>query len=100
MAEKRHPLFPNIPTLKEQTGIDWTMAAWRGVVAPKGLPDDIAQKLTSALKQVYDSAEFKDFMNQRGFGMVYASGEQFGTFMSESNDSLGKVMKAVGIARQ
>jgi tripartite-type tricarboxylate transporter receptor subunit TctC len=51
------------------------------------------------LKQVYDSAEFKDFMSQRGFGMVYASGEQFGTFMSESNDSLGKVMKAVGIAR-
>ena len=38
MAEKRNPLFPNIPTLKEQTGIDWTMAAWRGIVAPKGLP--------------------------------------------------------------
>ena len=56
------------------------------------------QKLTAALKQVYDSAEFKDFMNQRGFGMIYASGEQFGTFMAESNDSLGKVMKAVGIA--
>jgi tripartite-type tricarboxylate transporter receptor subunit TctC len=98
MAEKRNPLFPDIPTLKEQTGIDWTMAAWRGIVAPKGLPDEIAQKLTTALKQVYDSAEFKDFMSQRGFGMIYASGEQFGTFMSESNDSLGKVMKAVGIA--
>ena len=39
-------------------------------------------------------------MNQRGFGMIYASGEQFGNFMAESNDSLGKVMKAVGIARQ
>ena len=75
------------------------MAAWRGIAAPKGLPDDIAQKLTAALKKVYDSAEFKDFMDQRGFGMIYASGEQFGTFMAESNDSLGKVMKAVGIAR-
>ena len=64
----------------------------------QGLPEDIGQKLTAALKG-YDSAEFKDFMNQRGFGMIYASGEQFGTFMAESNDSLGKVMKAVGIAR-
>jgi tripartite-type tricarboxylate transporter receptor subunit TctC len=100
MAERRNPLFPNIPTLKEQTGIDWTMAAWRGIVAPKGLPQDISQKLTTALKEVYDSAEFKDFMNQRGFGTIYASGEQFGNFMAESNDSLGKVMKAVGIARQ
>ena len=83
-----------------EEGYDVPVSQYRAVAAPKGLPDDIAQKLTSALKQVYDSAEFKDFMNQRGFGMVYASGEQFGTFMSESNDSLGKVMKAVGIARQ
>ncbi|UEM19298.1 tripartite tricarboxylate transporter substrate binding protein [Skermanella mucosa] len=100
MADKRNPLFPDIPTLKEQTGIDWTMAAWRGIVGPKGLPDDVSAKLTQALKDVYDSSEFKDFMNQRGFGMIYASGEQFGSFMAESNDSLGKVMKAVGIAKQ
>ncbi|EWY39347.1 twin-arginine translocation pathway signal protein [Skermanella stibiiresistens SB22] len=100
MAKERNPLFPNIPTLKEQTGIDWTMAAWRGIVGPKGLPQDVSDRLIKALKEVYDSSDFKDFMNQRGFGMIYASGDQFSNFMSESNESLGTVMKAVGIAKQ
>jgi len=100
MAKERSPTFPNVPTLKEATGIDWTMAAWRGIVAPKGAPQEVTDKLVPALKKVYDSAEFKDFMNQRGFGMIYAPKDEFKAFMAESNDSLGSVMKAVGIAKQ
>src|SRR5882672_12581402 len=30
MADKRAPLYPNVPTLKAATGSAWTMAAWRG----------------------------------------------------------------------
>src|SRR3954454_20034945 len=44
MAKERSPTFPNVPTLKEATGIDWTMAAWRGIVAPKGAPQEVTDK--------------------------------------------------------
>ncbi len=52
-------------------GIDYSTGAWRGIAAPKGLPQDIATKLTATLKKVYDSKEFKDFMTNRGFGTVW-----------------------------
>ena len=61
-----------MPTLKEATGLDWTIGAWRGIAGPKGLPQEVTDQLGAGLAKVYESQEFKDFMNQRGFGMVYA----------------------------
>ena len=52
-------------------GIDYSVGAWRGIAGPKGLPQPVADKLTAALKKVYDSKEFKDFMSSRGFGVVW-----------------------------
>src|SRR6188508_1594047 len=41
MSDKPAALYPNVPTLKEAVGSDWTMAAWRGIVAPKGIPAEV-----------------------------------------------------------
>ncbi len=98
MSAERNPTFPDVPTLKEATGLDWTVAAWRGIAGPKGMPDEVADKLVPLLKQIWDSQEFKDFMAQRGFGLVWGDPEEFHAFMAESDESLGAVMKAVGLA--
>ena len=50
------------------------------------------------LKEIHDSQEFRDFMAQRGFGVVWRDPEGFREYMAESNEALGSVMKAVGIA--
>ncbi|MFZ5783569.1 MAG: tripartite tricarboxylate transporter substrate binding protein [Pseudomonadota bacterium] len=99
MDAKPAALYPNVPTLKAATGSDWTLAAWRGIVAPKGLPKDIADKLLAALEKVHKSAEFNDFMKQRGFGVLWAPSAEFAAFMAKSDKDLGAVMKAVGIAK-
>ena len=92
-------LYPNLPTLKSQTGSDWTMAAWRGMAAPKGLPKDVETTLVTAIKKIYDSKEYKDFMASRGFGVVYLPPGEFATFMEKSTNDLGATMKAVGIVK-
>ncbi|WP_430398422.1 tripartite tricarboxylate transporter substrate binding protein [Ferrovibrio sp.] len=99
MDAKPSALYPNVPTLKSATGSDWTMAAWRGIAAPKGLPKDVADKLLAALKKVHDSKEFNDFMAQRGFGVIWAGPDDFAKFMAKSDKDMGEVMKAVGIAK-
>jgi tripartite-type tricarboxylate transporter receptor subunit TctC len=98
MSEERNPTFPDVPTLKEATGLDWTVAAWRGIAGPKGMPQEVSDKLVPLLRQIWDSQEFKDFMAQRGFGLVWGDPEEFHAWMAESDESLGAVMKAVGIA--
>jgi len=99
MDAKRSALYPNVPTLKEATGSDWAIGAWRGVAAPKGLPDDIRVKLEAAVKKVYDSKDYQDFMAQRGFGVIWGNGEEFAKFMARGDADMKKVMTAVGIAK-
>jgi tripartite-type tricarboxylate transporter receptor subunit TctC len=99
MNDKRSALYPNVPTLKEAIGSDWSMAAWRGIVAPKGIPADVRDKLSASVRKVASSKEYTDFMASRGFGVIYAGPEEFGKFMAKSDTDLGATMKAVGLAK-
>ena len=99
MAEERADLYPDIPTLKEETGSDWTMGAWRGIVGPAGLPEEVVEVLVPALETVYNSEQYQEFMAAQGYGTRWAAGEDFGAFMAQSDESMGVVMEAVGLAR-
>jgi len=92
-------LYPKVPTLKKELGSNWTMAAWRVIAAPKGVPAEVQTRLVATLKKVHDSKEFRDFMAQRGFGVVWASPQDAVKFMAKSDADLGAVMKSVGIAK-
>ena len=99
MASARNPIFANVPTLKEASGVDYSVGAWRGIAGPKGLPADIATKLTASLKKVYDSKEFKEFMNNRGFGTIWGDAAEFAKFMDHGDAQMGDAMKAAGLAK-
>ena len=99
MGGSRAALFPNVPTLKEATGSAWTTGAWRGIAAPKGLPAPIATRLEASVKKAYDSKEYKDFMAQRGFGLLWGGSTEFAGFMAKADADMKAVMTAVGIAK-
>jgi tripartite-type tricarboxylate transporter receptor subunit TctC len=99
MAQARNPQFPDVPTLREAMGIDYDTGAWRGFAGPKGLPAPIATKLTAALKKVYDSKEYNDFMSSRGFGVIWGDADRYAAFMDESDKKMGEAMKAAGLAK-
>ncbi len=99
MADKRAALYPNVPTLKEATGSSWTMAAWRGIAAPKGVSADVRDKLVAAIKKIVASKDYTDFMTQRGFGVIYEGPDEFAKFMAKADADLGATMKAVGIVK-
>ncbi|HWQ38798.1 MAG TPA: tripartite tricarboxylate transporter substrate binding protein [Burkholderiales bacterium] len=99
MDDKPSTLFPKVPTLRRAIGSKWVSGAWRGVAAPKGLPQDIEARLVAAVKKAYDSREFRDFMTSRGFGMRYAPPQEFAAFMARDDAELGALMKVVGLAK-
>jgi tripartite-type tricarboxylate transporter receptor subunit TctC len=99
MDAKRSALYPNVPTLKEALGSDWAIGAWRGIVAPKGIPAAVRDKLSAAVRKAAASKEYTDFMASRGFGVIYAGPDDFARYMAKSDTELGATMKAVGIAK-
>jgi len=92
-------LYPGLPTLKQELGTNWQIAAWRVIAAPKGIPAGAQRTLVTALKKVYDSKEYKDFMASRGFGVVWADPQETAKFMAASDANLGAALKAVGLAK-
>ena len=92
-------LYPNVPTLKAALGSDWTMAAWRGLVAPKGIPAEARDKLAAAIKKVAASKDYTEFMAKQGYGVIYAAPDDFAKFMAKSDAELGATMKAVGLVK-
>lgn len=99
MGETRLDLFPDVPTLKEATGSDWTIGAWRMLVGPAGIPEEVQAKVIPALKIAYESAEYQEFMENRGFGMVWRPADEAYAFMAQADEDLGRVMQEAGLAK-
>jgi tripartite-type tricarboxylate transporter receptor subunit TctC len=99
MATERNPMFASVPTLKEASGVDYSVGAWRGMAAPKGLPADIQNKIVAALKKANESKEFKEFMSSRGFGIKWADAAGFAKFMAAGDAAMGVAMKAAGLSK-
>jgi tripartite-type tricarboxylate transporter receptor subunit TctC len=99
MSAARNPLFPSVPTLNETLGINYSVGAWRGIAAPKGLPPEVASRLGAALKKAYEAKEFQDFMAGRGFGIKFADAAGFASFMETGDKAMSSAMKIAGLAK-
>lgn len=99
MSNERLGAFPNIPTLKEAMNIDYATGAWRGIAGPANLPAEVRTAMSAALDRVFRSTEYRDFMNNRGFGMTFADADGFGRHLAAADASLGDAMRAAGLAR-
>lgn len=98
MSDQRDPVFKDVPTLKEN-GINWVSGAWRGFALPKGAKPEVVSFYESAIKKVFESKEYKDFMTSKGYGMIWRDSKAFGTFLADEDASMGKIMKELGLAK-
>lgn len=58
-ADQRVPIYPDAPTMKEVGGAPFTAGSWFGVLAPKGTPLEIQNKVAAALKIATDDEQVK-----------------------------------------
>ncbi len=63
LNEERMDNLPELPTLKE-SGIDFVFEKIRGIVAPKGTPDEVIQTWVEAIPKIYDDPEFKNYYTE------------------------------------
>jgi len=99
IGETADRLFPEVPLYTDAKGQRWNAGAWRGMAAPKGLPQDISEALGAALQKIYQGKPYQDFLAARGFGGQWANAQEFRAFMTRADEEMGAVMKAVGLAK-
>jgi tripartite-type tricarboxylate transporter receptor subunit TctC len=99
LDDKPSALYPAVPTARDAMGVKWTLGTWRGIAAPKNLPPPIEQRLREAVRKACEGREYREFMAARGFGVRWAEPMEFARFMATSDEQMGAVMKAVGLAK-
>jgi tripartite-type tricarboxylate transporter receptor subunit TctC len=88
--------FPDTPTAKE-LGIDFTWAAWKGIVAPKGLPADVRKKLGDALDKTFHDPDFLQKMKEMGEDIDYRPGDAYKNLAMKDSTVAEKVIRAIGM---
>ncbi|WMT87688.1 tripartite tricarboxylate transporter substrate binding protein [Pelagibacterium sp. 26DY04] len=99
MADERSSLYPDIPTVEEALGVDWSPLPFRGVAGPAGLPEEVVTKVSDALAEITQDEEFIAMMESRGFSVAYQDAETFTQTVMRSRDDLVSAMQAVGLAQ-
>jgi tripartite-type tricarboxylate transporter receptor subunit TctC len=98
MADARSDVFPDVPTLKEATGSDWTFAVFHGVGGPKGLPKDIHDRLAAAVAKAHQAPEFREVLKQRTIRAIHRAPAEYDAHLEKDLQEMAKVLKAVGLA--
>ncbi len=98
MSQERLAAYPDIPTLRE-SGIEWQMVGWRGLVLPKETPDAIVETLSNALMEITQSESYQRFMQKNGFGVEIRHREDFEAFLAAEDAKWEKVIQATGYAQ-
>jgi tripartite-type tricarboxylate transporter receptor subunit TctC len=60
MANKRHPDYPDIPTVREGGLPDFDAPTWYGLFAPAGTPEPVLRKLNAAVNKLLPAPELTD----------------------------------------
>src|SRR5437763_9053819 len=87
---------PGIPTFREG-GIDLVVEHWWGILAPAGLPLDIAARLTRERRIVLDSHELATRLEPLGVTASRASRAQFRALIESDTARWADIVKSVGI---
>jgi tripartite-type tricarboxylate transporter receptor subunit TctC len=83
--------LPNVPTLREE-GVDVLFTQWRSVLAPKGIPQPIVEKLEAAFKGMTGDSSFQALIKQLGDEIHFQGGKEFDATWRQEWDGFAKVV--------
>ena len=82
----RDPDLPDVPTAREE-GVDVVYLMWRGILAPKGTPRPIIDKLAAAFKKMTEDRSVIDMLKRFGDGPNYLGPDEFGKIWREEYET-------------
>jgi tripartite-type tricarboxylate transporter receptor subunit TctC len=95
-AAKRSAVLPDVPTIGE-TVPGYEVSVWNGIVAPKGTPPAIIDKLNEALNAVLADPNLKTRFAELGGEPMPMTPAEFGRLVAVETQKWAKVIRAANI---
>ncbi len=95
-GSKRSPQLPDVPTLAESGVPGYAAYVWLGLLAPKGTPPAIIERLHRELKVVLATAEVKSHFAEAGIELMGSTPAEMDAYFREERDHWARVVKESG----
>jgi len=96
-SKKRSPLLPNIPSFSEVGYPKVEVLNWQGLIAPKGTPKAIIDKLNAAANEALKDPALRELMLSQGNEIGGGSPAEFAALIKSESAKWSAVVKTANI---
>lgn len=96
-TKERSKLLPDVPTMAEAGVPNFVVFGWYGVLAPKGTPQPVLDKLSKTFMEMAREPEFRELMASRGLDAVGSSPAELGQLIDSETRRWRSVVQKAGI---
>jgi tripartite-type tricarboxylate transporter receptor subunit TctC len=99
-SKERNLAVPDVPTMAQLGLADFEVGTWSLLIAPKGLPPAIAQKINAAVNATLNDPAVRQRLVEEGSEIQLMTPAQTAAFMRAENVRWVKVVRDAGITPQ
>jgi tripartite-type tricarboxylate transporter receptor subunit TctC len=96
-SKKRSPLLPNVPSFAENGYPKVEVLNWQGLIAPKGTPKAIIDKLNAAANEALKDPQLRELMLSQGNEIGGGSAADFAALIKSESIKWSAVVKTANI---
>jgi len=100
-SPQRLAQMPEVPTFAEGGLPQFDLQIWNGLVAPKGTPKEVLDKLAGALSQIIDSPDFKNRVEKQLASQTPTLAERgpeaFRKLIEKDSERISNLVKTIGM---
>jgi tripartite-type tricarboxylate transporter receptor subunit TctC len=93
---QRTPLLGDLPSISE-TVPGFQYSGWNGLLAPKGTPRPVIEKLRATLLKVSALPELRELFGVQGAVVQTSTPDEFRRFVAKEIQDVGPIVKAAGL---
>jgi tripartite-type tricarboxylate transporter receptor subunit TctC len=93
---KRSPAVPDVPTMSESGLKGYELYVWMGMLAPKGTPAAVIDRLHREFVTALRAPAVKTFLDSAAIEAVGSTPAEFGAFFREEKARWAKIIRETG----
>ena len=96
-GKARSDVLPDVPTMAEAGLPGYEATIWLGLMAPKGTPKDVVEKLNAAVSKIASQPDVKQLWNKQGAVPMVMTPAVFEKYMQDDIAKWARVIKTANI---
>ncbi len=99
-ASKRSKVLPDVPTIAEAGVPGYEATIWLGVMAPKGTPKEVVDKLNAEINKAINRPEILAAWDKQGATPLVMKPAEFDSYLRKDIEKWANVVNAAGLAQK